>query len=315
MKLTIEEMRGLYQRQTARSRDGRAECLSENTMVRAAAGELSQSERELIADHLAICSDCSEEYRLLREMKPWAERAALSAFEGEPLLIPANARSGMGNRIVQPQPGWAQLLIGIFSTRSATYALATALLVVSLAGAAWIISLKRENALTAARLNEQLAARDQASGTLADARRELEETARRAEQQQTEIAELRRSIEELSQPQVNIPITDLEQQGERGGGSGVTTMAVPAGANIFTLILHVTGEPSFPDYALEVMDGRGQRVTRAQKLRKSQLNTFTVALPRRLMPAGQYRLKLFGLRAGRSEVIAEYQLRLNYQKE
>ena len=90
-------------------------------------------------------------------------------------------------------------------------------------------------------------------------------------------------------------------------------MTAPAGANIFTLILHVTNEPSFPDYVLEVTDGRGQRISRAQGLRKSELNTFTVALPRRLLPAGQYRLVLYGLRAGRSAVVAEYQVRLNYR--
>jgi hypothetical protein len=313
MKLTAEEMRRHYQHQTARFTAGRAECLSEDVMTRAAAGELSQAERELIADHLIVCSDCVEEYRLLRELKPWAERAALSAFESELVVQPASVLLGKEDRIVPHRPSWAQRLTGFFHARSATYAVAAVLLVISLAGAAWIISLKRENARIAARFNEQLAARDQASGSLADARRELEETARRAAQQQTEIAELRRNIDELSRPQVNVPIADLEQQGDRGGGSGLTTVTAPAGANIFTLILHVSNEPSFPDYALEVIDGRSQRISRAQGLRKTQFGTFTVALPRRLLPAGKYRLRLYGLRAGRSEVVAEYQARLNYR--
>jgi len=68
-----------------------------------------------------------------------------------------------------------------------------------------------------------------------------------------------------------------------------------------------------------VIDGRGRPLIRAQSLRKSQLNTFTVALPRRLLPAGRYRLKLYGLRSGHGElvgeVVAEYQMRLNYRKE
>jgi hypothetical protein len=312
MRLTDEEMRRHYQHQTARFTAGRAECLSEDVMTRAAAGELSQSERELIADHFIVCSDCVEEYRLLRELKPWAERVTRSASESELAVQPAIVLSGKADRIVPHRPSWAGRFTGLFHAGSATYALAAVLLVISLAGAAWIISLKRENARIAARFNEQLAAGDQASGSLADARRELEETARRAAQQQTEIAELRRSVDELSQPQVNVTITDLEQQSDRGGG-GLTTVTAPAGANIFTLILHVTNEPSFPDYALEVMDGRGQRISRAQGLRKSELNTFTVALPRRLLPAGQYRLVLYGLRGGRSEVVAEYQVRLNYR--
>ena len=323
MKLTNEEMRRLYRRQTARSRAGRAECLSEEAMTRAAEGELRQSEREVVVDHLMACSDCAEEYRVLRELKPWAERAAVSAYERESAIKSVSAPPGKEARVVPRQlgragrAGWASLarrLAGIFSAGFETYAIAAASLVVSLACMAWVISLKRENARMAARLNEQLASRDQASQSLTDARRELEAAARRAERQQTEIAELRRSVDGLSQPQVNVPITDLDQQANRGG-DGATTVTAPVGANIFTLILHVADGPSFPDYALEVIDGRGQRLMRARSLRKSQLNTFTVALPRRLLPAGQYRLKLYGLRPGHGEVVAEYQMRLNYQKE
>jgi hypothetical protein len=328
MKLTNEEMSRLYRRQTARSRAGRAECLSEESMTRAAEGGLSQSEREVIADHLMACSDCAEEYRILRELKPWAERAAVSAYERESAIKSVSAPPGKEARVVPRQSGlagragWAssaRRLAGIFSAGFQTYSIAAALLLVSLACVAWVISLKRENARMAARLNEQLASRDQASQSLTDARRELEAAARRAEQQQTEIAELRRSVDDLSQPQVNVPITDLEQQANRRGGDGATTVTAPVGANIFTLILHVADGPSFPDYALEVIDGRGQRLMRARSLRKSQLNTFTVALPRRLLPAGRYHLKLYGLRSGHGEVVgevvAEYQMRLNYLKE
>jgi len=291
-------------------------------MTRVAAGELSQSEREVIADHLMACSDCAEEYRILRELKPWAERAAVSAYERESAIESVISPPGKEAQVVPRQPrwaSWARRLAGIFSAGFETNATAAAaLLVVSLACVAWVISLKRENARMAARLNEQLASRDQASQSLTDARRELEAAARLAGQQQTEIAELRRSVDDLSQPQVNVPITDLEQQANRGG-DGATTVTAPVGANIFTLILHVADGPSFPDYALEVIDGRGRPLMRAQSLRKSQLNTFTVALPRRLLPAGRYRLKLYGLRSGHGELVgelvAEYQMRLNYQKE
>jgi hypothetical protein len=292
-------------------------------MTLAAGGELRRSEREMIADHLMACSDCAEEYRVLRELKLWAERVAVSAYERESAMESVSAPPGEEARVVPHQldradragrASWARRLAGIFSAGFETYAIAAVLLVVSFACVAWVISMKRENARMASRLNEQLASRDQASQSLTDARRELEAAARRAEQQQTEIAELRHSVDDLSQPQVNVPITDLEQQSNRGGDVA-TTVTAPVGANIFTLILHVSDVPSFPDFALEVIDGRGQRLMRAQSLRKSQLNTFTVALPRRLLPAGRYRLKLYGLRPGHGEVVAEYLMRLNYRKE
>lgn len=82
MKLTSEALNELYQQQTARSTRGQAECLTEETLLRAATGELSRSERQCVADHLMVCSDCAEEYRLIRSLKPWAEQVA--AASGEP---------------------------------------------------------------------------------------------------------------------------------------------------------------------------------------------------------------------------------------
>jgi hypothetical protein len=285
MKLTSEEMRSLYQRQTARSVAGRGDCLLEDVMTRAAAGELSRSERGMIADHLAVCSDCAQEYRILRRLKP----------------------------SVTTQLGWARRLISGFSTGPAAYAFAAALLIVSLACAVWVITLRRENARMTARLEEQLSNRDQISQSLAETRRQLEEVMGRAEEQQKEIAEMRRSLDDLSQPQVNVPFADLELQDVRGGaGRGVSTVTAPPGANLFLLFLHVAGGPTFSDYALEISDAQGRRVWRARGLRRSQEDTFTVALQRRLFPAGQYRLSLYGLRAGRSESVGVYTLRVRY---
>ena len=109
MKLTSEEMRSLYQRQTARSIAGRGDCLLEDVMTRAAAGELSRSERGMIADHLAVCSDCAQEYRILRRLKPsvttqlgWARRLISRVSSTGPCGL--RVRSG----VVDRQPEHAQ---------------------------------------------------------------------------------------------------------------------------------------------------------------------------------------------------------------
>jgi hypothetical protein len=285
MKLTSEEMRSLYQRQTARSAADRGDCLLADVMTRAAAGELSRSERGVIADHLAVCSDCAEEYRILRRLNP----------------------------SVTTQLSWPRRFISGFSTGPAAYVFAAALLIVSLACAIWVITLRRENARMTAQLEEQLSNRDQISQSLAETRRQLEEAMRRAEEQQKELAEMRRSLDDFSQPQINVPFADLELQDVRGGaGGGVSTVTAPPGANFFLLFLHGAGGPRYSDYALEISDGQGRRVWRAQGLRRSQEDTFTVALQRRLFPAGQYRLSLYGLRSGRSESVGVYTLRVRY---
>ncbi len=74
MRLADDELRKLYQQGTAaRSRTG---CPSSEILGRAAAGELSRPEREQVADHLAACSDCAQEYRTVLSLEPWAESIA-----------------------------------------------------------------------------------------------------------------------------------------------------------------------------------------------------------------------------------------------
>src|SRR5262249_44341979 len=129
-----------------------------------------------------------------------------------------------------------------------------------------------------------------------------------------EIAELRRSIDDLSQPSVNVPVEDLEVDQPRGGAAGdVKTVTVPAGANLFTLLLRAKSGLSFPDYALEVIDDHGKRVFRVTGLHKSEADGFNVALPRWKLPAGQYHLRLYGLRAGKSESVGDYSIHVRYR--
>jgi anti-sigma factor RsiW len=81
MKLTSEELKSLYQEGTSRAADRHPECLTAETLMRSAAGELSATERTRVADHLGSCSDCAREFRLARELKPWAEEAGQAIAE------------------------------------------------------------------------------------------------------------------------------------------------------------------------------------------------------------------------------------------
>src|SRR5262249_260308 len=228
-----------------------------------------------------VCSDCAEEYRLLRELKPWADQAADSVRTPASVIKPAVMLSDNNHRASTPRPGWIERFVGIFSPGMAAYATAAAFLIIGLAAIAWVISLKRENAGMTAQLNQQRAASNRASDSIAEMRRQLEETARQAEQYKKDVAELRRSIDDLSQPSVNVPVEDLEVDQPRGGASGdVKTVTVPAGANLFTLLLRAKSGLSFPDYALEVIDDHGKRVFRVTGLHKSEADGFNVALPR-----------------------------------
>jgi hypothetical protein len=134
-----------------------------------------------------------------------------------------------------------------------------------------------------------------------------------AEQRQQEIIELRRSLEDLSRPQVNTPIIDLDLQNTRSAADrAVKTVTAPKGGTLFTVILHADDGPSYSEYALEILDARGRQIRRVRGLRRSPEDTFIVSLSRRLLPAGRYRLRLYGLYAGGSKAAGDYLIRVRY---
>lgn len=307
MKLTEEELKELYQQGTARSARRRADCLTEEMLLQAATGELSAADDERVTEHLMVCSDCIQEYRFVRTFKPWEDQ--VETAYGAPV------RERPGRWWVSLQ-AFRQHLIWTPQGR-ATVAAAASALVVTLAFSAWIISVRR-----------QLPERDRAIavgiGSLEQARRQLEEATRRAEHAETRLTELRtthdqqvaglqQAVDELAQPQLNVPIADLnprpvQHRGERPLADKIITM--PPQANVFTLILNTDDLPSYPRYLLEILNQRSQSVWRGEGLQPSSYGTFTVVLSRRLFPAGSYQIKLYGLRERRTHLVGEYAVRI-----
>ena len=307
MKLNSEELRSLYQRETARSnRRSDSECLTEAVLARAVAGELDQAERERIADHLATCSDCAKEFNAAKSIKAWADERA------RPVPFPAKAN---GHRSL-PESRRRPLYL--------PYAIAASLLVLSLLLGALLISQSRENQRLVAEANNRQSIY---SAETTESRRLLEESTRRAEQ---ESAARRVAEEELAKrdaaakstilpkrsvaPEANVPIIDLNPQDTGRGNQNpkAATVQLSPDTDLFTLILNLSGEDSSRNYSLEVTDRNNTTIWIARDLRKSPYNNFTVALRRRSFPAGEYRLKIYGLRDGRRQLIEEYAIRLTY---
>jgi hypothetical protein len=74
MRLDSEELKRLYQQQTARAARSRDDCLTAEVIMSAATGEFSHAERNKVADHLIACSDCAQEYRLARSLESTAKQ-------------------------------------------------------------------------------------------------------------------------------------------------------------------------------------------------------------------------------------------------
>jgi hypothetical protein len=325
MKVTSEELRALYQEQTARS--GKVDCLSAETMVRAATGEVSEEERGRVADHLVTCSDCSWEFRLVQALKPWAEEAGQAlAASAEPGLHSDSTAArpplrGVAGNVAQRTSLW-QRIIAVLSPGRTPAALATQLLLLALLVlGSWLILARQMNSS----LNQQLADRDRAldsaNKSLDETRRQLEEAIRdrnqaiipnNSNQYVEEIARLRRTIDQLTSPQLDIPIVALDMI--RGGSiEAAVPIEVPRTANLFTLILNFNNRQQYSRYEVEIIDQRGSQIWQGQSAPIGQANKLNVTLPRRSLSGGKYLIKLSGLRNDQKVPIADYAITISYK--
>src|SRR6185369_11843791 len=303
MKLNSDELRSLYQRETARSnRRSDSDCLTEEVLARAVAGELDHSERERIADHLGTCSDCAKEFSAAKSIKVWVDENA----PARPIPFPAKAN---GHHRPLPEPRRRPLYL--------PYAIAASLLVLSIALGALLISKSRENQRLVAEANNRQSTH---TAETAESRRLLEQesAARRLAEEQLARRDAAAKPTVLPKrsvaPQANVPIIDLSPQDAGRGNQNPTaaTVQLSPDTDLFTLILNLGGEDSSRNYSLEVTDRNNRTIWITRDLRKSPYNNFTVAMRRRSFPAGEYRLKIYGLRDGRRQLIEEYAIRLTY---
>ena len=197
------------------------------------------------------------------------------------------------------------------------YAIAASLLILSLALGVLLISKSRENRRLVAEANNRESTH---TAETTESRRLLEQesAARRAAEE--EIAKRDAAPKPIILPkrsvasEANVPIIDLNPQDAVRGNQNPTaaTVQLSPDTDLFTLILNLGGQDSSRNYSLEVTDRNNRTIWATQNLRKSPYNNFTVAMRRRSFPAGEYRLKIYGLHDGRRQLIEEYAIRLRY---
>ena len=281
MKWTDRELAKLRQQRSATQQ--RSACPGSEELTRAAMGEMNETEQNALTEHLVECHDCAEELQIALSLQPWADEAAGELKAVTPPLQLVERQSAAA------RPPAAR---GSF----AAMAIAASLLLVSLVFGGWIRTLRQESAQLAEsnRINELRTA----EGT-------------------RQIAELRKEIDELSQPQLNVPITDLVPRDSTRGpeNSQSQRIGLAPGTRMFTVILNVSGRPDFEDYGLEVISSQGVSAFQARGLKKSPENTFTLSLATRLLQPGPFEFKLYGLNAqGQRIPIQNYAVELRYQK-
>lgn len=126
------------------------------------------------------------------------------------------------------------------------------------------------------------------------------------------VASLLRTVEELSRPEVNAPVLDLVPLGiGQRDEAAAPDAEVPSGARLFTLILSPARRGDFQDYEAEIASSGGAVVWRARGLRPNDYGSFSLAVPRSSLGAGEHRLRLLGIGSGgEREPLGEYALRI-----
>ena len=283
MKVTEEALKTLFQRREGRLEAGRDACPNAEQLARAAEGLLEPEERDALADHLVGCPDCAEEYRLLGPLREWAQEA-----------LP-----GTPSKVVEMKPAAPRQW-------RIPHALAAGLAVVSLGLGSWSLSLRQESRRLQDSLEEQ-------NKVAAEEHRRLEAVTRQAGELESRMAELRGNLDALAQPTANVPIVDLLPHGaERGGETaGGTVVAIPPKVGLVTLILNLGNEPAYPAYSADLQRKDGLVIWHGEGLTRSPENNFTLVLPARLVPSGDYRLRVLGVRRDGGKVpLQDYSLRV-----
>ena len=271
MKLTKKELIDLYLPK-AGGGVGRTACLSSDDLARAATAEIGIESRERIASHLASCRHCAEEFRLISPLQSFAEGAAVTlSLERPSMQTPV--RSGA------PRLSWWRL----------SNAIAALPLLAAIGLGVWALSMRQEQRQRITRMEKELA---QQTETAASALASLEQA--------------RRELQAFSGPYLNVPIIQLEPRGYVRDQTGLGPIRIPSGASLFTLVLNIAGQRSYADYDLEILDRAGRPVWSGSGLQKSEYNTFSIVLTKRLLPPGQYAFKLYGSNGNQRVTIEEY---------
>jgi multidrug efflux pump subunit AcrA (membrane-fusion protein) len=277
MKLSDDDLREIWR---GPSQGDPSDCLTDTAWARLLSTEADDEERLRAAGHIASCSACADQYRLLQPLQSWGA-------DVERELSPRDA----------PADRWNALRAWWSSPRLAL-AMAAAIVLLLTQGVVLsrFVASQRQNA----QLETQLAARASAltasETSLAALREELRsETANRSE-----LKTLQERLAQLSTPQLGA-VVDLEPQyaGTVRGAPDPQTVTTDPNAPSVTLVLGFPPLASRSTLEVEVTAEGGQILWVGRVQRGQDTETLTLTLPGSYR-AGDYVIRLFDVTRGRT---------------
>jgi hypothetical protein len=284
MTLRDDDLRGHWRRRTDAAPGDRSSCLTEEEWQRLASNEVDATERARLAQHIARCADCADEYRIVHSLRPWADDADRVLVRGEHA-----AR-------LRVTSWWRA------RRRAVLVAAAAVIVIVAQAGA--IYYLWAGAGQQSARFEAQLADHAQSLSSAQAAITALEAELRTRPVPRGDMKALQDQVAELSSPQIGVPIVDLDPQESAAvrGERQAQVVTASADARSVALILNFAPLPSRVLLEIGIADDNGRTLWTGRAARDAQAATLNLTLPTRAYPPGLYTIRLFDVTGGRKTV-------------
>jgi hypothetical protein len=122
---------------------------------------------------------------------------------------------------------------------------------------------------------------------------------------------LRGDLRRLEAPQANVPVVELAL--ETRGGAKPTRITLPAERERFLLVLASNADASLKDYRIKIVTPSEREIWSQDGLTRAEDGSFSLALSRRFLPAGQYLIRIIGGAGGRARTLEEYPILLSFR--
>ncbi len=115
------------------------------------------------------------------------------------------------------------------------------------------------------------------------------------------VTQLRQTVATLEAPEVNVPIAYLDAAGTRSTAPAATVDLAAGDRSLILTLTPPPGTESWPGYEVEVLSASGSEVWSGGGLVLNDFGTLRLRMPRTLLPAADYKVRLHGADGDRRE--------------
>ena len=302
-------------------------------------GALPAAEREAAQEHLSLCPRCTA---LLGELRDF-ETAAAHGDAAGPEPLREEAWESLAERLprkgsaIRPIAGGRRKASRPWHASSVAYGVAAALLLAILGLAVWatitVRQERRRTALLEQRLNDKETALTAAQRSLAEAERQLaaargQSSTDQVQQLTARVAELTSALEKLRRtkptgtavasrnlevsvaPRFSLRGQESPDTGLLQANGTINPVHIATSGDRFTVALSLADRPAYDQYRFELMNRAGEVLWAGHRPASALLGDAGTSVSLTGLAPGLYRLRIEGLHPDRSELVAEYALKI-----